>query len=426
VRILDVSERVTFPPRDGATNRICHLLRHLSRDHEVRQFSLARFEHLRAGRCGREVRVTPSYVEYPYFHPAPAVAWTVSRRGALREPLLDWAGLRLCRPQRLRRWMAWADVVLVEYPWQFSYCYSRKRRAPVVLAMHNVEADNRISGARAAGARARPFWLENLIEIERAAVAAADLVLAVSDDDRAVFIDRYGAEPEQVVVISNGADTDRYAPVDPEEKQALKHRLGLGSGPMAIYLAGGRNAVRVAGLEWVRRAAARLPAVTFVVTGRLFAGRTQERNIVATGQVDDPLPYLQAADVSLCPVEFGGGTKIKVLESLAAGVPTVVFAEATRGLCVRHGDHVWVAEKDDDDLVAAIDRLLADEETASGLAAAGRAHVVAHHDWKKLGGRLEAALLALLASCESSRASASASSAEPARRAMPEADVHVS
>jgi glycosyltransferase involved in cell wall biosynthesis len=182
----------------------------------------------------------------------------------------------------------------------------------------------------------------------------------------------------------------------------------------------------VAGLEWVRRAAARLPAVTFVVTGKLFAGRTQERNIVATGQVDDPLPYLQAADVSLCPIEFGGGTKIKVLESLAAGVPTVVFAEATRGLRVRHGDQVWVADKDDGGLVAAIDRLLADEHTASRLGVAGRAHVVAHHDWKKLAGRLESALLALLASCEYSRASSSASSAEPARRAMPDADVHVS
>ena len=54
--------------------------------------------------------------------------------------------------------------------------------------------------------------------------------------------------------------------------------------------------------------------------------------VVATGLLDDFGVALAAADFALCPIEFGGGTKIKLLEGLAAGLPTVAFAEALHGL----------------------------------------------------------------------------------------------
>jgi glycosyltransferase involved in cell wall biosynthesis len=107
------------------------------------------------------------------------------------------------------------------------------------------------------------------------------------------------------------------------------------------------------------------------------------------------VPYFQAADVALCPIEHGGGTKIKVWDALAAGLPTVVFPETMQGE-VRHGEQVWVAEKTEDALVAAVSRMLDDGETAGRLGATGRAFVVAHHDWKDLADGLEAALLSIL------------------------------
>src|SRR4029078_7019553 len=95
-----------------------------------------------------------------------------------------------------------------EYPWQFSYCFRRRPRAPLVLAAHNVEADSRASYAAAAVFCVNgTFWHNRLLQIERFAVARADLVLAVSHDDRERFIAGYDVEPERVVVIPNGADT---------------------------------------------------------------------------------------------------------------------------------------------------------------------------------------------------------------------------
>jgi glycosyltransferase involved in cell wall biosynthesis len=145
----------------------------------------------------------------------------------------------------------------------------------------------------------------------------------------------------------------------------------------------------------VRRVAELMPDVTFVVTGTLFPRPVRERNVIGTGLVDDPLPYLQAADLSVCPVEFGGGTKIKVLEALSVGLPTVVFAEAMRGLSVRDGEQVWVAEKHESSLAAAIRRLLRDQGLALRLGLSGRRFVVEHHDWRRLAATLENALLRL-------------------------------
>jgi glycosyltransferase involved in cell wall biosynthesis len=396
VNILDVSERVSFPPVDGATTRICALLGQLSRDHEIRQFSLARFEHLRSAARARSVLVTPSYREYRYFHPLPALAWELARDRALREPLLSWAGLRACRPRLLRRWAEWADVVLVEYPWQFAHCHREKGRAAIVLAAHNVEAANRASYARAAGVSVeRSRWFRKLVDLERRAVTGADLVVAVSDDDSESLERWHGIDRRRVVVVPNGADVLRYRPVENGEKEVLKRRLGLPARPTAIYLAGGRNAARAAGLAWVRRVAELMPDVTFVVTGTLFPRPVRERNVIGTGLVDDPLPYLQAADLSVCPVEFGGGTKIKVLEALSVGLPTVVFAEAMRGLSVRDGEQVWVAEKHESSLAAAIRRLLRDQGLALRLGLSGRRFVVEHHDWRRLAATLENALLRL-------------------------------
>jgi glycosyltransferase involved in cell wall biosynthesis len=54
--------------------------------------------------------------------------------------------------------------------------------------------------------------------------------------------------------------------------------------------------------------------------------------VCTLGEVDDPLPYLRNADVAVLPLRSGRGTRIKVLEYLACGVPLVATAKAVEGL----------------------------------------------------------------------------------------------
>jgi len=216
-------------------------------------------------------------------------------------------------------------------------------------------------------------------------------VLAVSDADRDGLIERYGARPARVVTIPNGADTDRYRPANPEQRAAARAALGLPDRPTILFAASDVPPNR-AGLDWVRRLAAQSPDRTFLVTGSIRTPSSE--GIVATGLLDDFGLALAAADAAVCPIEFGGGTKIKLLEGLAAGLPTVAFAEALHGLAVDGA--VVVAPKTEAGLRAALDQAT-DPALAPRLSELGRAWAVAHHDWAAIAQRLERHLVALCA-----------------------------
>ena len=388
MRILDVSPRVTVPPERGSSTRTFNLLRHLSRDHEIRQFSQRRLRPpIEEHRTG-EVRVNASYVEYRYRNRLAALVGEIAERSWLRAPVLSGASLALTQPAGLDCLLAWADVVLVEFPWQLRYCRARRRDIPVVLAAHNVEAAKFLSYAESVGvATRRTAWTRYIERTEARAVAAADLVLTVSAADRSDLIERYGVEPARVVEIPNGADTERYLPVPREAKAKLKSELGLPDRPTVVF-AGADNGPNWAGLDWVRRLAARAPELTFLALGLVSRPR-RDGNLIAPGFVPDFERYLQAADAALCPIEFGGGTKLKLLESLAAGLPTVAFAETLHGLELRDGVHVLVAERTEESLARQLMRLRQDADLAGGLGRSARAFVEERHDWRAIAAKLD-------------------------------------
>jgi polysaccharide biosynthesis protein PslH len=394
MKILDISPKVVLPPNTGSRVRMWNLLRLLSERNEVRQFS-----QQRSGSGFRaqtnEVWVTPSYCEVQYSHPALRLLSNLAEAPRAAAPPLRGAGLHVARPAHLESLLRWADVVIVEFPWQFSYCHRHRNGKPVVLATHNVEADRFASVVRAEGdPGARHPWARLIERVERRAVRKADLVLAVSDEDRAELIRRYDVRPDRVVVVPNGVDTSAFVPVDAQAKASAKRRLGLPERPTVLYT-GSNTAPNRAGLRWVRRLAERAPHLSFVVVGELSAGLIDEP-FFAPGVVNEMEPFLRAADIAICPIEFGGGTKIKLLEALGAGLPTVAFSEATQGLEVRDREHLLVVPKDETALLAALEELVADPALSERLGRGGRDYVCANHDWQVIATELELLLSGLL------------------------------
>jgi polysaccharide biosynthesis protein PslH len=392
MRILDVGPRSTFPPLRGATVRVHNLLRYLSARHEVRQFS--QMEPIPWPRhASREFRITPTYCEFQFVHPAALLLSQLCERNWVSAPVLSGAVLRLLRPGRLRRMLEWAEMVLVEFPWQFEFCRRARVSAPLVLACHNVESQKFESYARARGVDpSHSPWLRYIRRAEANAVKCADLVLAVSPEDRDQIIRLHGILPERIIEIPNGADTEKYSPVDSATRQAMKCKLGLPDGPTILYI-GSNVPPNQAGLEWVRHLASIAGRFSFVVVGPLFSKPGRWANLIATSSVEDASVYFQAADISICPIEHGGGTKIKLLEALAAGLPSVTFEETLRGTRLVPGKHVLVAAKDTRALLAELNRLIEMPCLAEGLSRAGVDFVRRHHDWRQIAETLEQALL---------------------------------
>jgi glycosyltransferase involved in cell wall biosynthesis len=91
-------------------------------------------------------------------------------------------------------------------------------------------------------------------------------------------------------------------------------------------------------------------------------------SVIVTGLVADVEPYLDQAAVVVAPLRLGGGMRVKVLDALGAGKAVVASRVALAGIDVRDGEHVLVAETDQE-FAQAIGRLLRDPLERAQLAA---------------------------------------------------------
>lgn len=117
------------------------------------------------------------------------------------------------------------------------------------------------------------------------------------------------------------------------------------------------------------------PAATLTLAGSMPTAPVKAlagEKVEVTGTLDDLRPVIWRSSVFAAPVRYGLGTKGKVLDAFAAGVPVVASAEVAAGLeGARDGEHLLVADSDED-FAAAVSRLLWRSELRRELAGAAR------------------------------------------------------
>lgn len=107
----------------------------------------------------------------------------------------------------------------------------------------------------------------------------------------------------------------------------------------------------------------------------------------------DMLPILADASYTILPITSGGGTRIKVLEALAAGVLVIATAKAVENLGLVDGKHFIHAETPAE-MIAALVRMQSAPEKAVEIATAGRKFVVATHSFEAISEAVTRALRA--------------------------------
>jgi glycosyltransferase involved in cell wall biosynthesis len=115
------------------------------------------------------------------------------------------------------------------------------------------------------------------------------------------------------------------------------------------------------------------------------------------GKVRDTAPFFEGSRVLVVPLRFGGGTRFKILEALARGVPVVSTSIGCEGLGLADGSELLIAD-DPDAFASAIDRLLLDDELCISLARRGREVAERRYDWRVIGEALDDALARVAAS----------------------------
>lgn len=203
---------------------------------------------------------------------------------------------------------------------------------------------------------------------ERAWVDLCEITTAVSEVD-ADYYRSIARDPARIQVFSNAIDVHRYEEI-PAPAADLVHP--------SMYLAGtfGRydSPMDVAG-RWVLeevlpKVRARVPDIHFYIVGRdseVGFGDIHDPAVIVKGKLPSVLPYLCHADVALVPLKFESGTRFKILEAGACGIPLVSTTLGAEGIPVVDGKHILI-EDDPEGFAEAIVRIVTDRPFAGQLA----------------------------------------------------------
>jgi glycosyltransferase involved in cell wall biosynthesis len=373
MKILFLSKRLLFPTDRGGLVRTLNVVRHLARWHDVtflcNQQPGQDQDCLEMVRLGVRLETLPwqevSRADWRFYRD---LAWNLFSADPFNAAKDHDPALRARAQQLLAESLH--DVVVCDFV-QMARNAIGVWNGPSVLFEHNVEAEiferhaqtdegwvrRRFMGYQAAKMRRFEGW----------AGRQFTRVVAVSERDREQYERRYGWK--HVDVIDTAVDIDYYRPVD------------CAKTPATVVFVGSLDWLpNVDGLQWfvaeawplVRR---EQPAARLRLVGRNPTPEIQRLaehpGVEVVGSVPDTRPWLAESEVSIVPLRIGGGTRLKVFEAMAMGLPVVSTSLGAEGLQVRSGDHLLLAdgaEKVAEEVV----RLLRSPELRVRLGAAAR------------------------------------------------------
>lgn len=217
----------------------------------------------------------------------------------------------------------------------------------------------------------------------------ADANIAPSKEDANTIS---GVTNEKCFVIPNGVDTKSFS-----EMEKLPHR-----DPVCLFVGDftyvtNQDAVRwlaeeiLPNVKYQMSNQCRTSNIKFLLVGRnpvTYVKSLASENIIVDDTVEDIREAYARADIFLAPIRIGGGTRIKILEAMAAGLPVVSTTVGAEGLEVNDGENILLADEPQE-FTQKVISLLKSPSLRDKIGNAGRALVRQKYDWKQSVQKLQ-------------------------------------
>lgn len=387
MRILFLSRWFPYPPDNGSKIRVFNVLKQLSIDHEI---DLVSFRESADQVDDRTVGALREYcsdvrvVPYRHFRPS-------SPRALL--------GLLSSQPRSLADTFSAEMRAAVEDALARRGCdllvASQIGMAPYALALKGVPAlleelelsvyRDAISASPGGIRRLRPLltWLKLRAYVRR--ILPRFIACTVVSKRERENLRSVAPDYASVEIVPNAVDLERY---DADFGTPVPNTLVFSG---ALTYSANCDAAGHFLADVYPRIRQTIPAVTLRVTGRTdgvdLGSLPRREGVEYTGYVEDIRPVIAQSWASVVPLRIGGGTRLKILESMALGTPVISTSKGAEGLDVSDGENILIADEPREFADKAVD-LLRSPQLRGRLAAGGLELVAREYDWKPVGRTL--------------------------------------
>ncbi len=389
-----VDEELPYPPTSGKRLRTLNLTMRLAARHRITYICHRNIDPEEARTAAAyfvENGITPVVVERP-IPPRSGPGFYARLAANLFSPLPYSVASHTSRElvNALRQHAATHAVDLWHCEWTpYAEVLRGVVTGPTVVVAHNVES---VIWQRSFEAERNPLkrWYigrqwRKFERFERQTLGAVTRTVAVSDVDAERLRINFGVS--RIDVVENGVDTAYFQPA--AVRRVPGRLLFLGSLDWRPNLDG--VGILLDRLFPAVRAAE--PGATLCLVGRNPPDWLRRRAVSVPGvelhaTVPDVRPYLADCGMMVVPLRIGGGSRLKILEALASGVPVVSTRIGAEGLNLEPDRHLTVVE-DMDDLIPAILAGIRDPAPLLRQAELGREQVLNCYDWDALAEKLD-------------------------------------
>ena len=307
-------------------------------------------------------------------------------------PWLVWSSPILV--EAVRKHAAEADVVIFAHPWMYG-CVRDVLRDSEKLIIYDSQNCEAVLRAKLLGSNEFGTCLaQNVKWIEGLLCEESDLILACSDEDKQTFIEVYGVKPQKIIVVPNGVNVRAIRPASPTARARARQHLAV-EGFVALFIGSAYPPNMEAVVMIINQLAPANPEVTFVLVGgasdrSILAGVAPHipGNVRLLGTVSDAErnEAYAAADIAINPMFTGSGTNIKMLDFLAAGLPTITTPVGARG--IHNRNQACFIVDDSSRFSDWINELRHNTRLRASLAAESRKLAEETYDWRHISAQL--------------------------------------
>ena len=390
MKVLVFYPYIPYPIDRGTFQRAYHLLRGIAREHEVDFLSLTENGE-RVDQAGHFEEFCNRVKFIPFEHPPWPKLFPDRLLNKMPTSIRHWQQPHI--QQEVDEFLKGADYDFVHVcdivllPYLFD-----KHDLPIAVDRSRVDLQYQMMQVEARNPPLRDKLLdwEGILKVrwfEKYVARRVNMEVVCGPDDIVFIRDRI-SKNVPVSVIGNGVDLDFFQPDSVPDKRA--------ENPTVLFCGAMDYVPNTNALEWFfteifADLKKRVPDLEILLVGRSPTDTVKsygsKPGVTVTGGVPDVRPFYRRSWMQIVPLRIGGGTRLKIVESMAIGTPVISTTIGAQGLGIKHDHDILLADTPAE-FVTQTERALADSDLRDQLDQEGQKTATDRFSWKFFGKQL--------------------------------------